>query len=273
MPELPEVETTRRGVAPHVLGRRIVQVDVYDRRLRWPVPADLAKRLQGAVIDRVERRSKYLLFHSGDGALLVHLGITGTLRVWRAGAPPRALHDHVDITLDDATVLRYRDPRRFGAMLWIESRAGGHPLLDTLGPEPFDGAFDADYLWQITRNRRAAIKLVLMDNHVVTGVGNIYANEALFRAGIRPSAQAGRLAKARLAKLIDANRFVIDAAIAKGGSTLRDYVGSDGAAGYFQLDYNVYGRAGEPCRVCAHRIRQSRIGQRSTFHCPHCQSR
>ena len=148
-------------------------------------------------------------------------------------------------------MLRYRDPRRFGAMLWIESRAGGHPLLDTLGPEPFDTTFDADYLWRITRKRRAAIKLVLMDNHVVTGVGNIYANEALFRARIRPSAQAGRLSKARLAKLVDAVRFVLDAAIAKGGSTLRDYVGSDGAAGYFQLDYNVYGRAGEPCRVCA----------------------
>jgi formamidopyrimidine-DNA glycosylase len=273
MPELPEVETTRRGVAPHVVGRRIVQVDVYDRRLRWPVPADLPKRLQGAVIDRVERRSKYLLFHAGDGALLVHLGMTGTLRVWRGGPPSRALHDHVDITLDDATVLRYRDPRRFGAMLWIESRAGGHPLLDSLGPEPFDRSFDADYLWRITRKRRAAIKLVLMDNHVVTGVGNIYANEALFRAGIRPSAQAGRVSRARLAKLVDAVRFVLDAAIAKGGTTLRDYVGSDGAAGYFQLDCNVYGRAGNPCRVCGHRIGQTRIGQRSTYHCPHCQPR
>ena len=272
MPELPEVETTRRGVAPHVIGRRIVRVDVYDPRLRWPVPADLGKRLEGSVIDRVERRSKYLLFHAGDGALLVHLGMTGTLRVWRA-APPRALHDHVDITLDDATVLRYRDPRRFGAMLWIPSRARGHPLLAALGPEPFDAAFDAEYLWRVTRRRRAAIKLVLMDNHIVTGVGNIYANEALFRAGIRPSTPAGRLSKPRLAKLVEAVRFVLDAAIAKGGSTLRDYVGSDGAAGYFQLEYCVYGREGEACRVSGHQIRQSRIGQRSTFYCPHCQPR
>jgi formamidopyrimidine-DNA glycosylase len=272
MPELPEVETTRRGVAPHVVGRSIARVDVYDRRLRWPVPADLEQRLDGARIDRVERRSKYLLFHVGAGALLVHLGMTGTLRVWK-GAPSRALHDHVDITLDDGTVLRYRDPRRFGAMLWIESTAEGHPLLDALGPEPFDAAFDAEYLFRVTRKRKAAIKLVLMDNRIVTGVGNIYANEALFRAGIRPSTPAGRVSKSRLAKLVDAVRFVLTAAIAKGGSTLRDYVGSDGASGYFQLEYFVYGRTGEPCRVCGRAIRQARIGQRSAFYCPNCQSR
>jgi formamidopyrimidine-DNA glycosylase len=272
MPELPEVETTRRGIAPHVAGRRVARIDVYDRRLRWPVPDDLESRLRGATIDRIERRSKYLLFHAGDGALLVHLGMTGTLRIWR-DAPPRRPHDHVDITLDDGTVLRYRDPRRFGAMLWIASSAAGHPLLDALGPEPFDPAFDAAYLRRTTRTRHAAIKLVLMDNHVVTGVGNIYANEALFRAGIRPSTPARRISRARLARLVDAVRAVLDAAIAKGGSTLRDYVGSDGAAGYFQLEYFVYGRAGAPCRICGHSIRQSRIGQRSTFYCPRCQPR
>lgn len=270
MPELPEVETTRRGVAPHVIGRRVVRVDVYDRRLRWPVPGELAKRLEGALIDRVDRRSKYLLFHAGDGALLVHLGMTGTLRIWRE-PPPRALHDHVDITLDDGAVLRYRDPRRFGAMLWIASTANGHPLLDALGPEPFDPAFDADYLWRVTRKRRAAIKLALMDNHIVTGVGNIYANEALFRAGIRPSAAAGKLSKARLAKLVDDVRFVLDAAIAKGGSTLRDYVDSEGARGAFQLTHYVYARQGSPCRVCGTPIRQVRQGQRSSFYCPTCQ--
>ena len=270
MPELPEVETTRRGVAPHVVGRRVVRVDVYDRRLRWPVPADLAERLRGVTIGRVDRRSKYLLFHAGEGALLVHLGMTGTLRVWPS-APPRARHDHVDITLEGGSVLRYRDPRRFGAMLWIPSIAQGHALLDALGPEPFDAAFDADYLWRTTRTRSAAIKVALMDNRVVTGVGNIYANEALFRAGIRPSTPAKRLSKARLARLVVAVQAVLEAAIARGGSTLRDYVGSDGAAGYFQLDYFVYGRAGCACRVCGHRIRTARIGQRSTFHCPHCQ--
>jgi formamidopyrimidine-DNA glycosylase len=270
MPELPEVETTRRGIAPHVTGRRVVRIDVYDPRLRWPVPADLDIRMRGRVIERVDRRSKYLLFHVGAAALLVHLGMTGTLRVFR-DPPPRRKHDHVDIVLDDGALLRYHDPRRFGALLWIASSKKGHPLLDALGPEPFDPAFDAAYLWRTTRARRAAIKLALMDNHVVTGVGNIYANEALFRAGIRPTARAVRLSKARLGRLVAAVRDVLNAAIAKGGSTLRDYVGSDGAAGYFQLDYFVYARAGEPCRVCATPIRLSRIGARSSFHCPQCQ--
>ena len=270
MPELPEVETTRRGIAPHVTGRRVIKTVVYDRRLRWPVPADLEGRLLGATIDRIDRRSKYLLFRIGEGALLVHLGMTGTLRVWR-DAPPRALHDHVDIELDDGTLIRYRDPRRFGAMLWIPSSPAAHPLLASLGPEPFDAAFDAAYLWRVTRNRRAAIKLVLMDNRIVTGVGNIYANEALFRAGLRPSTPAQRISKPRLARLVEAVRAVLHAAIAKGGSTLRDYVGSDGESGYFQLEYFVYGRAGAPCRVCGHTLRQSRLGQRSSFYCTRCQ--
>ena len=270
MPELPEVETTRRGIAPHVTGRRVVRVEVYDRRLRWPVPADLDARLQGTTIDRVDRRSKYLLLHAGEGALLVHLGMTGTLRVFR-DAPPRRLHDHVDITLDDGTVLRYRDPRRFGAMLWIASSAGGHRLLDALGPEPFDPPFDAAYLWRATRTRRAAIKLVVMDNQVVTGVGNIYANEALFRAGIRPTTPVGRLTRPRFARLVTSVREVLSEAIAKGGSTLRDYVDSRGEPGCFQLDYRVYGRDGLACRVCKGTIRQRRQGQRSTFWCPACQ--
>jgi formamidopyrimidine-DNA glycosylase len=270
MPELPEVETTRRGIAPHVTGRRVIRIDVYDPRLRWPVPADLDTRMRGLAIERVDRRSKYLLFHAGAAALLVHLGMTGSLRIFR-DPPPRGAHDHVDIVLDDGTLLRYRDPRRFGAMLWIPSSRHGHPLLDALGPEPFDAAFDADYLWRTTRKRRAAIKLALMDNHVVSGVGNIYANEALFRAGIRPATRANRLSKPRLRRLVETVCAVLHAAIAKGGSTLRDYVGSDGAAGYFQLEYFVYGRAGEPCRVCGARIRQSRIGSRSSFYCPHCQ--
>ena len=247
-------------------------MDVYDRRLRWPVPDGIEARMAGTTIDRVDRRSKYLLFRAREGSLLVHLGMTGSLRVWRS-PPPRRTHDHVDITLDDGTVLRYRDPRRFGAMLWIPATAAGHPLLDALGPEPFDAAFDAEYLWRTLRGRRAAIKLVLMDNHVVTGVGNIYANEALFRAGIRPATPANRVSKARAAKLVDSVRAVLEAAIAKGGSTLRDYVGSDGSAGYFQLEYFVYGREGEPCRVCGRAIRHSRLGARSTFHCPHCQPR
>lgn len=270
MPELPEVETTRRGVAPHVIGRRVERIVVYDSRLRWPVPADLDARMRGRTIDRVDRRSKYLLFHAGDSALLVHLGMTGTLRVFR-NPHPRRTHDHVDIVLDDGTLLRYHDPRRFGAMLWLPATRDGHPLLDSLGPEPFDAAFDADHFWRATRARRGPIKAALMDNRVVTGVGNIYANEALFRAGIHPGTPANRLSRPRLARLVDAVRDVLSAAIAKGGSTLRDYVGSDGSAGYFQLEYYVYGRAGEACRVCGSPIAQSRLGQRSAFHCPRCQ--
>jgi formamidopyrimidine-DNA glycosylase len=272
MPELPEVETTRRGIAPHVTGRSIARVDVYDRRLRWPVPADLDRRMRGATIERVDRRSKYLLLRSGTSTLLVHLGMTGSLRIWH-DPPLRGPHDHVDIVFDDGTTLRYRDPRRFGAILWIRSAVERHPLLASLGPEPFDPAFDAGYLWRVTRAKRAAIKLALMDNHVVTGVGNIYANEALFRAGIRPSVPANRVSRARLERLVADVRAVLTEAIAKGGSTLRDYVGSDGSAGYFQLDYFVYGRAGDPCRTCASTIRVSRIGQRASFHCPRCQPR
>lgn len=270
MPELPEVETTRRGLAPHVVGRRIVAVHVYDRRLRWPVPADLAKCLAGRTIDALERRSRYLLFRFGADTLLVHLGMTGSLRAF-THAPPRKTHDHVDLVLDSGVTLRYHDPRRFGAILWAPLSAERHPLLATLGPEPFDPAFDADYFWRETRRRTAAIKLVLMDNHVVVGVGNIYANESLFRAGIKPSIRANRVSRGRLARLIGEVRATLTEAIAKGGSTLRDYVDSDGEPGYFQLDHYVYGRAGQPCRVCGTPIRMLRHGGRATTYCPACQ--
>ena len=270
MPELPEVETTRRGIAPIVTGRRVARITVYDSRLRWPVPGDLDRVLRGRAIDGVDRRGRYLLFGFGDATLLVHLGMTGTLRFY-ADPPARMPHDHVDIVLDDGSLLRYRDPRRFGAVLWIAPPGRSHPLLDALGPEPFDAAFDADYLHRLTRPRRAAIKLALMDNHVVTGVGNIYANEALFRAGIRPTTRANRVSKPRLRRLVDATRDVLGAAIAKGGSSVRDYVGSDGSTGHFQLEYFVYAREGAACRVCGTAIRQARIGQRSSFFCPRCQ--
>lgn len=272
MPELPEVETTRRGIAPYVRGRVVSRVIVYDHRLRWPVPADLDRRMRGATIESVDRRSKYLLLRTRAAALVVHLGMTGTLRVWHE-PPPRGTHDHVDIRFDGGLVLRYRDPRRFGAILWVPVPVEEHPLLASLGPEPFDAAFDADYLWRTTRSRRAAIKLALMDNAVVTGVGNIYANEALFRAGIRPGLEARRLSRPRLARLVASVREVLAEAIDKGGTTLRDYVGSDGRAGYFQLEHFVYGRAGLPCRVCGTTIRGVRLGQRSAFYCPRCQSR
>ena len=270
MPELPEVETTRRGLAPHVIGRHVTQLRVYDRRLRWPVPRNLPSRIQGQTIDAIERRSKYLLFRMGAGTLLMHFGMTGSLRLYR-DPPPRRPHDHIDLVLDDGATLRYHDPRRFGAMLWVPGNAATHPLLRGLGPEPFDDAFNAGYLWRATRGKRVAIKLALMDNRLVVGVGNIYANESLFRAAIRPSMPAGRLTRARAGRLVDEICNVLTEAIAKGGSTLRDYVDSNGDSGYFQLQYHVYDRAGQPCRVCGTAIRAARLGQRASYYCSRCQ--
>ena len=270
MPELPEVETTRRGLAPHIVGRHVTQLRVYDRRLRWPVPRNLSSRIQGRTIDAIERRSKYLLFRIGAGTLLMHFGMTGSLRLYR-DPPPRRPHDHIDLVLDDGATLRYHDPRRFGAMLWVSGKAARHPLLRDLGPEPFDDAFNPEYLWRATRSKRVAIKLALMDNRLVVGVGNIYANESLFRAGIRPSMPAGRLTRARAARLADEIRNVLTEAIAKGGSTLRDYVDSNGDPGYFQLQYYVYDRAGQPCRICGTAIRSTRQGQRASYYCSRCQ--
>jgi len=270
MPELPEVETTRRGVAPHVERQKVTAVRIYDRRLRWPVPPDLPHRLVGRTVDRVDRRSKYLLFRLGTDTLIVHMGMTGSLRVFTA-PPPKQPHDHVELEFANGVVLRYRDPRRFGAMLWSPGSSPEHPLLAKLGVEPFSGQFTADYLYRATRHRRAAIKLALMDSHLVVGVGNIYANEALFRAGIRPGRAARRVSRLQLGRLVDAVRETLADAIAKGGSTLRDYVDSRGEPGTFQLDYYVYGREHEPCRVCGTTIRLFRLGGRASTYCPRCQ--
>ncbi len=270
MPELPEVETTLRGIAPLVIGRRVAVMRVYDRRLRWSVPRWLPATIAGRTVDAIHRRSKYLLFRLSADTLLVHFGMTGSLRAF-VDPPPRRLHDHVDIVLDSGLTLRYHDPRRFGAMLWLPPSAAEHPLLARLGPEPFDPACDADYLWRATRSRTTAIKLALMDNHLVVGIGNIYANESLFRAGIRPTTPANRVSRPRLERLIAAVRETLSDAIAKGGSTLRDYVDSRGEPGYFQLDYAVYGRRGLPCRTCGIAIREIRQGGRATSYCPGCQ--
>lgn len=283
MPELPEVETTRRGIAPHVVGQIFAGAEIHDGRLRWPVPPTLSATLAGRTVLAVDRRSKYLLFRcmlpaheppsDSTGTLLVHLGMTGSLR-WYSGAeplPPRKLHDHIDLRFRNGSVLRYHDPRRFGAMLWLAPASDSHPLLASLGPEPFDDAFTAQYLQRILRTRSAAIKLALMDNHVVVGVGNIYANEALFRAGIRPTRAAKRISVRRLQLLVDAVRATLSDAIAKGGSTLRDYVDSRGEPGYFQLEYFTYGRAGLPCRICASPLRLIRQGGRATTFCLVCQ--
>jgi formamidopyrimidine-DNA glycosylase len=226
--------------------------------------------LAGRTIDALDRRSKYLLFRMSGDTLLVHFGMTGSLRAY-TDPPPRQAHDHVDIVLESGVTLRYHDPRRFGTMLWLPPPADAHPLLAGLGPEPFDPACDAAYLFEATRSRTVAIKLALMDNHLVVGVGNIYANESLFRAGIRPITPANRVSKVRLARLVDAVRATLAEAIAKGGSTLRDYVDSRGEPGYFQLDAFVYGRGGMPCRVCGAEIRQIRQGGRATCYCPMCQ--
>ena len=270
MPELPEVETTRRGIAPVVVGARVLAMHVYDPRLRWSVPASLPGLIAGRTIDALDRRSKYLLFRFAGDTLLMHFGMTGSLRAF-THPPPRRLHDHVDIALDSGVTLRYHDPRRFGAMLWLPPPADAHPLLAKLGLEPFDPACDAAYLWRLTRRRTAAIKLALMDNHLVVGVGNIYASEALFRARIRPTTPAKRISRPTLARLVGEVRATLADAIAKGGSTLRDYVDSRGEPGHFQLDYCVYGRTGLPCRVCGAAIRQIRQGGRATFYCPQCQ--
>jgi len=275
MPELPEVEVTRRGIEPWVAGRRVERVDVRNPALRWPVPGSLARTLRGRTIRSVGRRGKYLLFEVDEGWFIVHLGMTGTLRVLRnLPKPPVAgKHDHVDWLFDDFT-LRFRDPRRFGAVLWHPREAGdvlGHPLLANLGIEPFAPAFDGALLYRETRGRKVSVKQALLAGDIVVGVGNIYASESLFRAGIRPTTAAGRVSLARYELLADAVRAVLASAIEKGGSTLRDFVGSNGESGYFQLEYFVYDRAGQPCRVCGTPIRQIVQGQRSTYFCPRCQ--
>lgn len=275
MPELPEVEVTRRGIEPWVAGRRVERVEVRTPALRWPVPASLAATLKGRTVRHVARRGKYLLFEVDDGWFIVHLGMTGTLRVLRnqPKLPAAAKHDHVDWIFDEF-ILRFRDPRRFGAVLWHPRDAGdvlGHPLLADLGVEPFTPAFDGALLFRKTRGRKVSVKQALLAGDIVVGVGNIYASESLFRAGIRPTTPAGRVSLARYELLADAVRAVLASAIEKGGSTLRDFVGSNGESGYFQLEYFVYDRAGEPCRVCGTPIRQIVQGQRSTYYCPRCQ--
>ena len=272
MPELPEVETTRRGLEPLLVGHRIRSVVVRDRRMRQPVPRRLPQLVSGTTIRSLARRGKYLLIDCGTGTLILHLGMSGRLWVVRNGTPP-APHDHFDIVLDNDTVVRLRDPRRFGLVLWQAGDALAHPLLTEIGPEPLSPVFDGAMLHAATRKRSAAIKHVLMDSHVVAGVGNIYANEALFRAGISPRLSARRLSRERCAILAAKIRETLELAIEAGGSSLRDYVASDGMAGNYQSQFLVYDRAGEPCRRCGTRIKGIRQGQRSTYYCPRCQKR
>jgi formamidopyrimidine-DNA glycosylase len=269
MPELPEVETTRRGLLPLVVGRRIRDVIVREPRLRWPVPRDLARRVNGEQVTDIRRRGKYLLFEVGEGHLLVHLGMSGSLSLVPTGSPPRR-HDHVDLALEGDSTLRLTDPRRFGAMLWVKSPEN-HVLLKGLGIEPFDAAFGGELLHRLAKGRRVPVKLFLMNARIMTGIGNIYANEALFAAGVHPSRAAGRVSPERWSRLAEAIRRTLERALAAGGSTLRDFVGGDGRPGYFQNEYAVYGRAGEPCPACGAPVKAARHAGRATYYCASCQ--
>jgi formamidopyrimidine-DNA glycosylase len=273
MPELPEVEITRRGIEPYLAGNIITGVRVSESRLRWPIPLNLAARVTGRRIARVARRGKYILIdcaaNGRAGWLILHLGMSGSLRIMDGKAKPQR-HDHFDLLLGKR-LMRLRDPRRFGAVLWESGDIARHPLLAGLGAEPLEDAFTGEVLHAATRMRKAAVKLVLMNASVVVGVGNIYANESLFHARINPRTQARRLSLARYEALAASIKSTLEQALAAGGSSLRDFVHSDGTSGYFQQQYYVYGRAGLPCLNCGTAIRQLRQGQRSTFYCPACQ--
>lgn len=271
MPELPEVETTRRGIAPLVAGQRVTGLKVRHAGLRWPVPtATLRREMVGQPITAVERRAKYLLLRTAAGTAILHLGMSGSLRLVPIGTPA-GKHDHVDLELANGYCLRLSDPRRFGALLWTRVDPLQHELLSNLGPEPLSDAFDGAYLLRRSRGRKVAVKGFLMDSHTVAGVGNIYANEALFMAGIHPARAAGRIGLARYQRLVACVKQVLEESLAQGGTTLRDFVNGDGQPGYFSLYLRVYGRGGQPCPQCGTRLTEIRQGQRSTVYCPRCQ--
>lgn len=270
MPELPEVETTRRGIEPHVLGQVIAAVEVREPRLRWRVPAGLSRKLENARIERVERRGKYLLVKTSAGTLIVHLGMSGSLRMVGEEVAPQ-IHDHVDVCLSNGLKLRLRDPRRFGAVLWTRSDPLRHPLLAGLGPEPLSDAFDGNWLHQNARGRRAAVKTLIMNARVVVGIGNIYASEALFLAGINPARSSRRISARRFDALAGSVKQVLQEALEQGGTTLRDFVNGAGEPGYFAQCLRVYGREGEPCINCGEVVRARILGQRASYYCPRCQ--
>jgi len=269
MPELPEVETTRRGIAPYLVGQQVERLIIRQPRLRWPVAPALRKNLPGQAITAVERRAKYLLAHTPAGSALLHLGMSGSLRILPADATAGP-HDHIDWQLSSGKLLRFTDPRRFGSQLW-QAPGRVHPLLAGLGPEPLGEDFDGGHLWRRSRGRSAPVKAFLMDQKSVVGVGNIYAAEALFAAGIRPTRAAGSVSLARYERLAAEVKRILSHAIARGGTTLRDFLNADGEPGYFEQELFVYGRAGEPCKVCGDAVRTVRSGQRSTFFCRTCQ--
>ena len=270
MPELPEVETSRRGIEPHLRGQTVSNVVVRNRALRWPVARSVDRNLSGATITSVERRAKYLLINTASGSAILHLGMSGSVYVVDKGTPA-GIHDHVDIELASGRTLRFRDPRRFGSLHWSRKPLQ-HKLLAKLGPEPLGDDFSGQYLWQTSRGRRVSVKQFIMNAHVVVGVGNIYASEALFMACIHPRRAAGRISVERYERLAQSIKTVLANAIKAGGTTLRDFYGGDGEAGYFQQQLEAYGREGEPCRRCDTAITSIVQGQRSTYYCKECQT-
>ncbi len=270
MPELPEVETTRRGLEPHIIGKRIQSVLLRRDTLRWPIPFDIVEKLPGQKILGIERRAKYLMMHTAAGSALWHLGMSGSMRVLKASAAA-GKHDHVDVVLSGQKIIRFTDPRRFGCLLW-QAPHEIHPLLQKLGPEPLSSAFTGDYLFRKSRGKSLAVKSFLMDQAVVVGVGNIYAAESLFRAGISPLREAGSLSKARYEKLAEAAKEILAYAIERGGTTLRDFINPDSEPGYFEQELDVYGREGEPCKQCGRALRDSRLNNRAGAWCGFCQT-
>lgn len=270
MPELPEVETTRRGIEPHLLQHTVKQVIVRQNQLRWPVPKNLNKTLTNKRVLQLDRRGKYLIISFENGHLLLHLGMSGSLRITPPNTAPRK-HDHIDWVLESDHCLRFHDPRRFGSVHWTKDSPYEHPLLIKLGPEPLDTEFSGQHLFNKSRKRKAAVKNFIMDSHIVVGVGNIYASEALFLAGIKPSQPAGNISLIRYDKLAKAIKKILRAAIKQGGTTLRDFVNEQGNPGYFKQKLNVYEREGEKCKNCNSRIKKITLGQRSSYFCPRCQ--
>ncbi len=271
MPELPEVETTRRGIAPHIIEKRIKKAIIRNPNLRWPVTENMADILKGQVIKGVDRRGKYLLLSLTEGTLLLHLGMSGHLHLLESACQPQK-HDHIDILFEGGLCLRFRDPRRFGCFIWTKEAPYEHPLLKSLGYEPLSNDFNGTYLWNASRDKKVAVKNFIMDSHILVGVGNIYATESLFSAGIHPKRAAGRISKARYDALAKAIKAILKHAIEAGGTTLKDFLSSEGKPGYFKQALKVYGRAGEPCVQCGTNLSQCRLGQRGTVYCSQCQT-
>jgi len=270
MPELPEVETSRCGIEPHLLNKKITGVIIRQHKLRWPIPKNLPALATGKKVLSVSRRAKYIYLQLENGNIIIHLGMSGSLRICTKKTPPEK-HDHIDIIVTGNKVLRLRDPRKFGCVLWAPADINQHRLIKPLGPEPLEPDFDVDYLKSKATNRTCSIKSLIMNSHIVVGVGNIYASEALFRAGINPKVKAGKISRPRLQKLVDAIKQTLNDAIKSGGTTLRDFTASDGQPGYFAQELLVYGREGEACTQCGAAIKQFTQQARSTFYCSNCQ--